>query len=576
MADLFMQKYFPHKKTTKLKNRIMTFKQDEGESLHAAWERFKDLLIDVPHHGLSKRQLVLNFYQGLNYDSQERLDVYAGGDLGTKTPNEAYAIIEKATLKSSSHNSGVRNKASSIPGVHQVDTYTALAAQIGALAARFDQAQNVSQVQSSCELCGVSHEPCTSEQGVMYTCHEEVDYLGNQIRPQNNPYSNTYNPGWRNHPNFGWKANSNNQNPLGYAQRAPTPQRSQGQSFQPHGQSFQPSGQTFQPRYNNLGSGSTSQPQTSQTNSKLEEMMAQLLNNSNNANQISEKRYKQHEERFMAQEGEMRSQKASIQTIENQVGQLAKMLSERPQGSLPGNIEPNPRGHVNAVMMRSGKATGPDKSDSPPITKTVQTDASNEVHARRVPASTAQFQEPVNDFIPPVPYPSRLKKQKNDEQHALAQMPKYARFLKDILTNKQKLESLSCVLMNENCSALLQNRLPEKMGDPSSFTLPCLIGSMSVSHALADLGASINLMLYKVFAKLDLGEPSPTRMSIRLADRSIKYPHGFVENMLVKIDKFVFPVDFVILDMDEDSKVPLILGRLFLNTSRTIVDVAAG
>ena len=126
MADLFMQKYFPLEKTGKLKNRIMTFKQDEGESLHAAWERFKDLLIDVPHHGLSKRQLVLNFYQGLNYDTQERIDVYAGGDLGTKTPTEAYAIIEKTTLKSSSRHGGVRNKASF--GVHQVDTYTALAA----------------------------------------------------------------------------------------------------------------------------------------------------------------------------------------------------------------------------------------------------------------------------------------------------------------------------------------------------------------------------------------------------------------------------------------------------------------
>ncbi|XP_035835799.1 uncharacterized protein LOC118484026 [Helianthus annuus] len=114
------------------------------------------------------------------------------------------------------------------------------------------------------------------------------------------------------------------------------------------------------------------------------------------------------------------------------------------------------------------------------------------------------------------------------------------------------------------------------MGDPGCFTLPCLIDSMSVSHALADLGATINLMPYKVFAKLDLGEPSPTRMSIRLADRSIKYPRGFIENMLVKIDKFVFPVDFVILNMDEDSKVPLILGRPFLNTARTIVDVAAG
>ena len=98
LAEQFMQKYFPPEKTNKLRNRIVSFRQDEGESLHAAWERFKDLLIDVPHHGFSKRQLVLTFYQGLSYNTQERLEVNAGGDLGTKTPTEAYDIIEKAAL----------------------------------------------------------------------------------------------------------------------------------------------------------------------------------------------------------------------------------------------------------------------------------------------------------------------------------------------------------------------------------------------------------------------------------------------------------------------------------------------
>ncbi|XP_021979601.1 uncharacterized protein LOC110875704 [Helianthus annuus] len=270
------------------------------------------------------------------------------------------------------------------------------------------------------------------------------------------------------------------------------------------------------------------------------------------------------------------------------------MMSERPLGGLPSNTEPNPRGHVNAIMTRSGKTTGPTISDPPPITEKVLTDTPDEVQDRLRLASTAQVHEPVKDYTPPVPYPGRLKKQKSEEQYgkflemfkqlhinipfveALAQMPKYAKFLKDIPSNKQKLEDMSCVVMNESFSAILQNRLPTKMGDPGSFTLPCLIGNMSVSHALADLGASINLMPYKVFTKFDLGEPSPTRMSIRLADCSIKYPRGFFENMLVKIDKFVFPVDFVILDMDEDSRVPLILGRPFLNIARTIVDVAAG
>ncbi|XP_076929165.1 uncharacterized protein LOC143593414 [Bidens hawaiensis] len=155
-------------------------------------------------------------------------------------------------------------------------------------------------------------------------------------------------------------------------------------------------------------------------------------------------------------------------------------------------------------------------------------------------------------------------------------MSKYAKFLKEVLSNKKKLEELSCVTLNEECSAVLQNKLPKKMTDPGSFTIPCLIGSLSVSNALADLGASINLMPYSVFAKLDLGEPKPTRMSIQLADRWVKYPRGIVENMLVKIDKFVFPVDFVILDMDEDKNVPLILGRPFLATARALIDVCTG
>ncbi|XP_076907421.1 uncharacterized protein LOC143563856 [Bidens hawaiensis] len=129
-------------------------------------------------------------------------------------------------------------------------------------------------------------------------------------------------------------------------------------------------------------------------------------------------------------------------------------------------------------------------------------------------------------------------------------MPKYAKFLKDVLTNKRKLEELSHVTLNEECSAILQNKLPEKMTDPGSFTIPCLIGS--------------------------IGEPKPTRMSIQLANRVIKYPRGIVENMIVKIDRFVFPVDFVILDMDEDKNVPLILGRPFLATARALIDVCTG
>ncbi|XP_076941675.1 uncharacterized protein LOC143611350 [Bidens hawaiensis] len=136
---------------------------------------------------------------------------------------------------------------------------------------------------------------------------------------------------------------------------------------------------------------------------------------------------------------------------------------------------------------------------------------------------------------------------------ALQHMPKYAKFLKDLLSIKKKLEGLSIVCLNEGCSAVVQNKLPEKLADPGQFMIPCLFGSSTEGYALADLGASINLMSYSLYKKLDLGEPVPTRMSLSLADQSVKYPRGIVENVLVKVDKFVFSVDFVILDMEADD-----------------------
>ncbi|GJW89946.1 hypothetical protein Tco_0167499 [Tanacetum coccineum] len=95
-------------------------------------------------------------------------------------------------------------------------------------------------------------------------------------------------------------------------------------------------------------------------------------------------------------------------------------------------------------------------------------------------------------------------------------------------------------------------------------------------NALADLGASINLMPHSLFLKLGISELKPTKMGIQLADRSIKYPIGICENLLVKIDKFIFPIDFVILEMDEDASVPIILGRPFLATARVVIDVYDG
>ncbi|GJZ07511.1 reverse transcriptase domain-containing protein [Tanacetum coccineum] len=194
-----------------------------------------------------------------------------------------------------------------------------------------------------------------------------------------------------------------------------------------------------------------------------------------------------------------------------------------------------------------------------------------------------------------LPFPSRVKKHKKDDEdkrillifkqirinlsflEGMIHMPKGAKVLKDLLSHKEKLEkAASSVKLSEVCSAIIQRRLPQNEGDPGSFTLPCLIGPLAVKNALADLRASINHMPHSLFGQLGISKLKPTRMSIQLADRSIKYPIGVCENLLVKVSKFIFPVDFVVLEMDEDELVPIILGRPILATARAVIDVHEG
>ena len=190
-----------------------------------------------------------------------------------------------------------------------------------------------------------------------------------------------------------------------------------------------------------------------------------------------------------------------------------------------------------------------------------------------------------------VPFPNRVKNEEQDMQfskfltmfrklhinihfaEAIAQMPKYAKFLKDIISNKKKLADFETIGLSEECSAVVLRKLPPKLKDPGSFTIPCTIGQCYFEKALCDLGASVNLMPYSVFRKLGMDEPEPTNVTLQLADRSIAHPRGVVEDVLVKVDTFIFPADFVVLDMEEDADVPIILGRPFLNTSGALIDV---
>ncbi|XP_041011490.1 uncharacterized protein LOC121255285 [Juglans microcarpa x Juglans regia] len=152
-------------------------------------------------------------------------------------------------------------------------------------------------------------------------------------------------------------------------------------------------------------------------------------------------------------------------------------------------------------------------------------------------------------------------------------MPNYVKFLKDIISKKRWMEEFEIVKLSEECSAILQKKLTQKLKDPGSFILPCTIGNSFFAKVLCDLGASINLMPLSVCKKFGLEEMKQTTISLQLADRSIKYPRGIIKDVLVKVDKFIFPADFVVLDMEKDEEVPLILGRPFLATRKALIDI---
>ncbi|KAL5559257.1 hypothetical protein UlMin_035468 [Ulmus minor] len=132
------------------------------------------------------------------------------------------------------------------------------------------------------------------------------------------------------------------------------------------------------------------------------------------------------------------------------------------------------------------------------------------------------------------------------------------------------------VALTNECSLLLQTKIPPKLKDPGSFTIPCLIGNTYCGRALCDLGASINLMPMSVFKQLGIGDARPTTVTLQLVDRSFAHPERKIEDVLIWVDKFVFPADFIILDFEADREVPIILGRPFLATGRTLIDAQKG
>nr|GEX15297.1 hypothetical protein [Tanacetum cinerariifolium] len=276
--------------------------------------------------------------------------------------------------------------------------------------------------------------------------------------------------------------------------------------------------------------------------------------------------------------------------LKNMFGQFMKMNTTSSSGSetLSGNTITNPKEDLNGITTRRGTAyPGPTiltlvVERKTEVTKDTVHPTNNEstedvqplVFPTESPILTSEpVNSPINELVaspviaprpnqrPLFPYPSRLQ---------------FGPSIKTLLTNKDKLCKLARTPLNEYCSVVLLKKFPEKLGDPGKFLIPCDFLGMAECLALADLGASFNLMPLSVWNKSSLPDLSPTCMTLELADRLISCLVGVAEDVFVKVGTFHFPSDFVVIDFDADPRVPLILRRSFLKTRRALIDVFKG
>ncbi|GJW81973.1 reverse transcriptase domain-containing protein [Tanacetum coccineum] len=273
-------------------------------------------------------------------------------------------------------------------------------------------------------------------------------------------------------------------------------------------------------------------------------------------------------------------------------------------GSLPSNTIANPKGDIKAITTRSGVSYNGPQVPPPPSSLPKVVEHEPEVTKDTVQPMPEDIQPPVVQIDEPVvapktkptlPYPSRANKEKLREKDdllaskfmeifwnlhfelsfadALLHMPKFAPMFRKLLNNKDKIIELTKTSVNENCSAVILKKFPEKLGDPGRFLIPCDFPEMNECLALADLGASINLMPLSIWKKLNLPDLTKTRMILELTDRTISTPTGIAEDVFMKVGTFFFPADFVVVDYVTDPRVPLILGRPFLRMARALIDV---
>ena len=301
-------------------------------------------------------------------------------------------------------------------------------------------------------------------------------------------------------------------------------------------------------------------------------------------------------------DGLERNLNKKIDNLQYPITKINNILEVQERGRFPSQTLPNPKGvhevgsssnsgmdEVKAIItLRSGREI------EQPVPRAVEeTIKEQEAEPERVIIS----EDSMKHCMPP-PFPQALRSKKKASQQAgilevlrqvkvniplldiIKQVPAYAKFLKDLCTIKKGLGIEKKEFLTEQVSAIIQSKNPVKYKDPGSPTISVNIGGTCIEKVLLDLGPSVNLLPYSVYKQLGLGELKPTNITLSLADRSMKIPKGIVEDVLVKVDKFYYPVDFVVLDTEPiasgPNHVPIILGRPFLATANVIINFGNG
>ncbi|XP_042016328.1 uncharacterized protein LOC121764359 [Salvia splendens] len=555
LAQKFLDRFFPLSSTLNLQAEISHFKMKGQESMFEAWERFNALLKKCPNHGLSPGHQVSLFYNGCSEFIKSQLDFGSGGSFLDKGVEECKKMLQRLAYTSKGWSSG-RDSSMPVASVVDSDAFNLLNQQMMLLNQKVDGLS-----------LGVAPmgEPLHTVEDVNY-----VHQGGNQrnlynYRPNNGGGNyQGYRSPFNAHPNLSY-GNPNNAIQPPPPPRFPTP------------------------------SGSTSGAANVPTNSKpssddvTHELLKALMEKTDGIMTQSTKRIDKVETAVVEVTTRMGA-------LEHQMSQIAQAVGQLHQpGQFPSNTIPNPK-DCKAINLRSGTSY-----KSPPMPEKEAIVQPEEEETIEVEASTkSPPKDQAETIVPPkptevkLPFPQMMQKKKKDEQfsrfldifrkvqiniplvEALQQMPSYAKFLKDVVSQKRKWGHYETVNLTESCSAIIQRKLPAKMQDPGSFTIECTIGNCFVGNALCDLGASINLMPLSFFNKLNIGKLRSTSITLQMADRSVAYPSGIAEDILVRVNEFIFPVDFVVLDMEEDRIVPLILGRPFLATGKAMIDVSKG